>query len=119
MSLIQNFSEFSIKPKGPFFIQMGCAVLEKSFRNKTFAIGKECGIADPGVFKAYKNYLEGFTQEDQQYHILSQLRTVYSWKLFSDSAHLNKKGTLRFNREFAKILNKAHVPGGPYGVSSH
>ncbi len=74
---------------------------------------------DPGVFKAYKNYLEGFTQEDQQYHILSQLRTVYSWKLFSDSAHLNKKGTLRFNREFAKILNKAHVPGGPYGVSSH
>jgi hypothetical protein len=71
---------------------------------------------DPGVLKAYKNYLEGLVQEDQQFHILSKLRTVYPWKLFSDYAHLNKKGTFRFNQEFVKILNKAGVPGGPYGV---
>jgi hypothetical protein len=71
---------------------------------------------DPGVFKAYKDYLAGFVRDDPQFHIVSKLRTVYSWKLFSDYAHLNKKGSLRFNRKFAKILNKASVPGGPYGV---
>jgi hypothetical protein len=70
---------------------------------------------DPGVVKAYQDYLKGFTREDPQFHILGKLQTVYPWKLFSDHAHLNEKGTLRFNREFAKILNKAHVPGGTYG----
>jgi hypothetical protein len=74
---------------------------------------------DSGVFKAYQDYLNGLAQEDSQFHILSTFRTVYSWKLFSDYAHLNEKGTLRFNREFAKILNKADVPGGPYGVLVH
>lgn len=71
---------------------------------------------DPGVFKAYQDYLLELAQEDNQFHILSKFRTVYPWKLFSDYAHLNEKGTLRFNREFAKILNKYGVPGGPYGV---
>jgi hypothetical protein len=74
---------------------------------------------DPGVFKAFQDYLSGLAQEDPQFHVLSSFRTVYPWKLFSDYAHLNKKGTLRFNREFAKILNKAGVPGGPYGVLVH
>jgi hypothetical protein len=73
---------------------------------------------DPGVFKAYRDYLEGFAQGDPQFHILAGFRTVYPWKLFSDYAHLNKKGTLRFNTEFARILNQAHVPGGPYGASA-
>jgi hypothetical protein len=72
---------------------------------------------DPEVFKAYQDYLEGLTRQDPQFHILSRFRTVYPWKLFSDYAHLNEKGTLRFNKEFAKILNKAGMPGGPYGVS--
>src|SRR5258708_2947972 len=71
---------------------------------------------DPAVFKAYQEYLEGFVKEDPQFHILSKFRTVYPWKLFSDHAHLNKKGTLRFNREFAKILNRSGLPRGPYGV---
>ena len=74
---------------------------------------------DPGVFKAYQDYLLELAQEDNQFHILSKFRTVYPWKLFSDYAHLNEKGTLRFNREFAKILNKAGVPGGPYGAVVH
>jgi hypothetical protein len=74
---------------------------------------------DPVVFKAYQDYLLELAQKDNQFHILSKFRTVYPWKLFSDYAHLNEKGTLRFNREFAKILNKAGVPGGPYGVPVH
>jgi hypothetical protein len=72
---------------------------------------------DPGVVKAYQDYLKGLVQEYPQFYILSKFRTVYSWKLFSDHAHLNEKGTLRFNREFAAILNKANVPGRPYGVA--
>lgn len=71
---------------------------------------------DPVVFKAYQDYLEGLAGQDNQFHILSKGRTVYPWELFSDHAHLNQKGTLRFNREFARILNRALVPGGPYGV---
>jgi hypothetical protein len=71
---------------------------------------------DPDVFKAFQDYLNGLAQEDPQFRILSKFRTVYPWKLFSDYAHLNEKGTRRFNREFANILNKAHVPGGPFGV---
>ncbi|GEM_PF-2339604 len=74
---------------------------------------------DPGVFKAFQDYLNGLAQEDSQFHILSPFRTVYPWKIFSDYAHLNEKGTLRFNREFAKILNKAGVPGGSYGIPVH
>lgn len=74
---------------------------------------------DPGVFKAFQDYLKGLAQKDPQFRLLSPFRTVYPWKLFSDYAHLNEKGTLRFNREFAKILNKAGVPGGPYGVPVH
>jgi hypothetical protein len=74
---------------------------------------------DAGVTKAYQDYLEGLTREDHQFHILAKFRTVYSWKLFSDHAHLNEKGTSRFNQEFAKILNKAGVPGGPYGAAAH
>lgn len=70
---------------------------------------------DPGVFKGYGDYLEGLARQDGQFHILSRLRTVYPWKLFSDYAHLNREGTLRFNRELARILNQAGVPGGPYG----
>lgn len=73
---------------------------------------------DPRVFKDYRDYVGGFTREDPQFKILSGWRTVYPWKLFSDFAHLNKKGTLRFNREFARILNQAGVPGGPYGVQA-
>lgn len=72
---------------------------------------------DPGVLKAYQDYLENLTKADSQFHILSSLRTVYPWKLFSDYAHLNQKGALRFNAEFAEILNRSEVPGGPYGVS--
>jgi len=72
---------------------------------------------DLNVFKDYQDYLEGLVREYPRFHILSQFRTVYPWKLFSDYAHLNEKGTLRFNKEFAKILNKAGVPGGPYGES--
>ncbi len=73
---------------------------------------------DAGVIKAYREYLEGFTQEDSQFHILGPWQTVYSWKLFSDYSHLNIKGTLRFNHEFSRILNQARVPGGPYGIPS-
>ncbi len=73
---------------------------------------------DSGVFKDYKSYLEGLARKDDQFHILSPWRTVYAWRLFSDYAHLNEKGTLRFNKEFCKILNRASVPGGPYGIPS-
>lgn len=73
---------------------------------------------DPGVYKAYGDYLKGFSREYPGLRILSGLRTVYPWRLFSDHAHLNPKGALRFNREFAKILNRARVPGGPYGTPS-
>jgi hypothetical protein len=72
---------------------------------------------DPGVFHAYQDYLEGLASQDDQFHILSKLREVYPWRLFSDHAHLNLKGTARFNKEFAQILNQARVPGGPYGIS--
>ena len=71
---------------------------------------------DPGVFKAYGDYLEGLARQYPGFHILEPLRAVYPWTLFSDQAHLNQKGTLRFNREFAQILNRARIPGGPYGV---
>jgi hypothetical protein len=71
---------------------------------------------DPTVIKGYMDYLQGLAKEDSQFHILPIMHLVYPWKLFSDYAHLNKKGTLRFNREFAKILNQASVPGGPYGT---
>ena len=71
---------------------------------------------DPGVFKAYQDYLEGVSRQDNQPHILSKWRTVYPWRFFSDHAHLNLRGTARFNKEFAQILNQARVPGGPYGV---
>ena len=71
----------------------------------------------PAVFRGYRDYLEDIAKKNEQFHILSKMRTVYPWKLFSDYAHLNQKGTLRFNPEFVQILNKAHVPGGPYGVS--
>lgn len=70
------------------------------------------------IFKAYKGYLEGLAQKNPDLHILGSLWTVYPWRLYSDYAHLNEKGTQRFNPEFAKTLNKAHVPGGPYGSLS-
>ncbi len=73
---------------------------------------------DPGVFKAYGEYLEGLAREYPGFRVITPLRTVYPWTLFSDHAHLNEKGTLRFNREFARILNRAHVPGGSFGNSS-
>ncbi len=73
---------------------------------------------DPGVFKSYQVYLEGLAKADPQFHILYPMRTVYPWRLFSDYAHLNKNGTQRFNREFARILNRSRVPGGPYGAPS-
>jgi hypothetical protein len=72
---------------------------------------------DPLVFKAYKGYLEGLAGKDGKFHILSGLRTVYPWGLFSDYAHLNRKGAFRFNKEFARILDQAGVPGGPYGAN--
>ena len=72
---------------------------------------------DSGVVKGYREYLEGQAKADPQFHILSKWLTVYPWKLFSDYAHLNEKGTLRFNHEFAQILNRSGVPGGPYGTS--
>ncbi len=71
---------------------------------------------DAGVFQDYRDYLETLAKADPNFHILSQLSTVYPWKLFSDYAHLNLKGALRFNQEFARVLNRAQVPGGPYGV---
>jgi hypothetical protein len=71
---------------------------------------------NPEVFNAYRDYLEGLAKANPNFHILSQLRTVYTWKLFSDYAHLNLKGAARFNQEFARILKQAQVPGGPYGL---
>lgn len=71
----------------------------------------------PEVFKAYGGYLEDLAGKYPQFHLLAPLRTTYSWKLFSDHAHLNKKGMVRFNREFTRILNQDHVPGGPFGVA--
>jgi hypothetical protein len=71
---------------------------------------------DPDVLRAYQGYLKGLAGEGLL--VLSPLRTVYPWKLFSDHSHLNEKGTFRFNQEFAKILNKASVPGGPYGAAA-
>jgi hypothetical protein len=70
---------------------------------------------DPGVYKAYQDYLESLTKTYSHFHILSNLRPIYPWRLFSDYAHLNEKGASRFNREFARILNQSSVPGGPYG----
>jgi hypothetical protein len=71
---------------------------------------------NPGVYKAYQNYLESLTKSYSQFHILCNLRIIYPWRLFSDYAHLNEKGASRFNQELARILNRSSVPGGPYGT---
>jgi hypothetical protein len=114
---------FTVSPVIDYYFRQTLDLLKKENIPAYFYVmpinGYSVPHLDPGVFRDYKAYLQGVAQADPQFHILSRFRTVYPWTLFSDYAHLNKKGTLRFNPEFAKILNRASVPGGPYGVSPH
>jgi hypothetical protein len=73
-------------------------------------------VVEPLVMKDFKNYIKKIAKEDSNFHVLSNLETFYSWKYYGDSTHLNEKGAERFTEELAHSLNKAGVPGGPYGV---
>ncbi len=67
------------------------------------------------VIRDFRLYLSQTAQRIPQFHILDPKAPIYSWKLFSDPAHLNDQGRKKFNREFARTLDHARVPGGPYG----
>ncbi len=113
---------FTVDPVVGYYFRETLDILEKGNVPAYFYVmpvnESSVPYLDSGVFKAYRDYLEGFTRGDGQFHIIPPWRTVYSWKLFSDYAHLNLKGALRFNREFAALLNRNRVPGEPYGVST-
>jgi len=72
---------------------------------------------DAGMVRDYKAYLEVLEKSEPSFRVLSKPWTVYPWTLFSDYAHLNMKGTLRFNAELARALDRSGVLGGPYGVT--
>ncbi|HTC22671.1 MAG TPA: hypothetical protein VK859_17580, partial [bacterium] len=72
----------------------------------------------PDVSKDYDAYLAKMVREHKNFHLLYPLRRTYSWRSFEDCGHLNKLGAERFTKELARILNKAKVPGGPYGSAT-
>jgi len=115
-----KLKSFAVSPVVDLYLRKTVDLLEKEGIPAYFYVMpiNESSVShlNPEVFDAFKAYLAGIAQEHKGFRILSTFRTVYPWKCFSDHAHLNPKGTRRFNIEFSRILNQAKVPGGPYGV---
>jgi hypothetical protein len=69
-----------------------------------------------GSLSGYVDYIEGIARKDERFHILSKMKTIYSWRFFGDSSHLNGTGAELYTNDLIRVLNDAKVPGYPYGV---
>lgn len=115
-----ELQEFHVSPVVDLYFQKTLDLLKEADVPVYFADMPVNEISVPQikakVIRNFRLYLSQASQRDPQFQILDRKAPIYSWKLFSDSAHLNDRGRKKFNHEFARMLDQARVPGGPYEI---
>jgi len=72
-------------------------------------------VYSPELKRGFTEYLTGYERRYPNFHVLGDVFPSYPSTYLVDSTHLNPKGAALFSDHVAKLLNDAHVPGGPFG----
>jgi hypothetical protein len=69
----------------------------------------------PGLAQDFGDYLKSYEARYANFHVLGDPLPEYPNDEFGDAYHLNEKGAPLWSAAVVKLLNEAHVEGGPFG----
>jgi hypothetical protein len=76
--------------------------------------GSSESLFRPAVLDDYVHYLAGYEHRYPGFRVLGHPPTFWPATYFGDAWHLNTTGAPLWSAEVRKMLNDAHVPGGPF-----